>query len=79
MTTRLLALVLGAHLPPGSAHAAVDREMLGHLSGLALPELSQALDLLADRRFLRSWTFEAVSEDVRWALWSPNQLTHDEP
>ncbi|MEU9623890.1 hypothetical protein [Streptomyces sp. NPDC048155] len=65
---RLLALVLGAHLTVDSAHAAVDQDMLGRLSGLALPQLHKFLDLLVDTRFLRSWTFEAVSGDVRWAL-----------
>lgn len=72
---RLLALVLGAHLPAGSAHAAADQDMLGRLSGLTLPQLPRVLDLLVDTRFLRSWTFEAVSGDVRWALSSPDPLT----
>ncbi|MGW1094202.1 hypothetical protein ACWD5W_00270 [Streptomyces sp. NPDC002455] len=65
---RLLALVLGAHHAAGSALAAVDQDMLGRLSGLALPQLPQVLDLLIDARFLRSWTFEAASGDVRWAV-----------
>ncbi|MFB4427053.1 hypothetical protein C5F59_039040 [Streptomyces sp. QL37] len=76
---RLLALVLGAHHTAGSAHAAVDQDMLGRLSGLALPQLPQVLDLLIDTRFLRSWTFEAASGDVRWALSWPDPLADDEP
>ncbi|WP_405901861.1 hypothetical protein OG696_40735 [Streptomyces sp. NBC_00656] len=75
---RLLALVLDAHSTAGSAHEAVDRDVLGRLSGLAPPQLPQVLDLLVDAQFLQSWTFEATSGDVRWALPSPKPLAHDE-
>ncbi|MEU9065002.1 hypothetical protein AB0D13_40790 [Streptomyces sp. NPDC048430] len=77
-TPRLVALVLGAHPAAGSAHAAVDQDVLGRLSGLALPQLSQVLDLLVDTRFLQSWTFEAASGDVRWTLSSTEPLADDE-
>lgn len=79
VSPRLLALVLGAHLAAGPARAAVDRDVLSRLSGLTLPQLPQLLDLLVDVRFLQSWTFEAASGDVRWALSSPKPLAQGEP
>lgn len=75
---RLLALVLDAHRTAASAREAVDRDVLGRLSGLSPPQLPHALDLLVDAEFLQSWTFEAASGDVRWALPPPKPLAHDE-